>query len=55
VDLEKQLLPGTFERTMDYLAGKLDLGEFDLSYTNDELRAKAYPPEVLLKIILYCY
>ncbi|MFP3091225.1 transposase [Treponema sp. TIM-1] len=55
VDLSRQLLPGTFEWTLDYLVGKMDLSEFDSSYNNDEVGAKAYSPEVLLKIILYCY
>jgi transposase len=55
VDLGKQLLPGTFEWTADHVIEKLDLSGFDMAYNNDENGAKAYPPAVLLKILLYCY
>jgi transposase len=34
---------------------RLDLSGFDMAYNNDENGAKAYPPAVLLKILLYCY
>ena len=36
VDLEKQLLPGTFEHALNYLVDhKLDLHRFDARYKND--------------------
>jgi transposase len=55
VNLQEQLLPGTFEWTIDYLINKMDMLLFEQNYHNDELGAAAYSPRVLLKIILYCY
>ena len=55
VNLSEQLLPGTFEWTLNYLIDRLDLTIFDQRYDNDEKGAAAYPPKALLKIILYCY
>jgi len=55
VNLDEQLLPGTFEWALDYLIGKMDLPLFEQKYHNDEKGAAAYPPKVLLKIIFYCY
>jgi len=55
VNLKEQLLPDTFEWTIDYLINKTDMSLFDEKYKNDERGAAAYPPRVLLKIILYCY
>src|SRR5215475_13862490 len=55
VNLNNQLLPGTFEWTLNYLIGKLDLSSFDKNYNNDEKGACAYSPAMLLKIIMYCY
>jgi transposase len=55
VNLEEQLLPDTFEWTIDYLINKMDLSLFEQYYHNDEKGAAAYSPRVLLKIILYCY
>jgi transposase len=55
VNLQEQLLPGTFEWTIDYLINKIDISLFEQKYHNDELGAAAYSPRVLLKIILYCY
>src|SRR5215510_5404767 len=55
VNLSEQLLPDTFEWTINYLIDKMDLSSFDKNYNNDELGAAAYPPKVLLKIIIYCY
>jgi transposase len=56
VDLQKQLIPGTFEHTLNELIDKkLDLSIFDQRYKNDETGATAIEPRVLLKIIIYCY
>ena len=55
VDLGKQLVPGTFEWTVDHVVDRLDLSGFDTAYNNDETGAKAYPPAMLLKLLLYCY
>jgi len=55
VNLQEQLLPDTFEWTIDYLINKIDISSFEQKYNNDNLGAAAYSPRVLLKIILYCY
>jgi transposase len=55
VNLAEQLIPGTFEWTLDYLIDRMDLSLFEQKYHNDETGACAYPPKVLLKIIFYCY
>jgi transposase len=55
VSLSEQLLPGTFEWTIDYLINRIDLSLFEQNYHNDEKGAAAYPPKVLLKTVLYCY
>ena len=56
VSLEKQILPGTFEYTLNTLIDeKLDLTLFHERYNNDETGAPAYDPAVLLKIILFAY
>jgi transposase len=55
VNLREQLLPDTFEWTIDYLINNIDMSLFEERYKNDERGAAAYPPRALLKIILYCY
>jgi len=55
VNLREQLLPDTFEWTIDYLINQIDISSFEQNYNNDNLGAAAYSPRVLLKIILYCY
>ena len=55
VNLQEQLLPGSFEWTIDYLIDKVDISLFEDNYHNDEKGAAAFSPRVLLKIILYCY
>lgn len=56
VDLERQLLPGTFEHALNYLIDhELDLSEFDGRYRNDLTGAAAYPPGLLLKVVLFAY
>ena len=56
VDLEKQLLPGSFAHAVHHLLDHdFDLSSFDARYRNDETGALAYPPGMLLKIILCAY
>jgi transposase len=56
VDLAKQLLPGTFEFALNHLLDEeIDLSRFDQRYCNDETGASAYPPALLLKIVLFAY
>ena len=56
VDLERQLLPGTFEHALNHLIDhELDLSGFDTRYKNDLTRASAYPPGMLLKVVLFAY
>ncbi|MDK9715247.1 MAG: hypothetical protein OEL86_14290 [Sulfuritalea sp.] len=44
VDLERQLLPGTFEHALNYLIDhQIDLSGFDSRYKNDLTGASAYP------------
>ncbi len=43
VDLERQLLPGTFEHALNHLVDReLDLSRFDARYKNDLTGASAY-------------
>ena len=56
VDLEQQLLPGTFEHALNRLIDhELDLSRFDARYRNDLTGASAYPPGMLLKVVLFAY
>jgi transposase len=56
VYFDKQILPGTFEYTLNYLIdNELDLSVFDARYKNDHSGAPAYDPAILLKVILYAY
>lgn len=56
VDLQRQLLPGTFEHAMNHLIdSELDLSSFDARFNNDVTGAAAYPPAMLLKVILFAY
>jgi len=56
VDLQQQLLPGTFEHAMNHLIDhELDLSGFDARYCNDGTGASAYPPAMLLKAVLFAY
>lgn len=56
VDLTKQLLPGSFEYAVHLLLEReFDLGIFDTRYRNDRNGASAYPPGMLLKVILCAY
>jgi transposase len=56
VDLERQLLPGSFEHALNHLIDReLDLSGFDRRYRNDRTGAAAYPPGMLLKVVLFAY
>jgi transposase len=56
VSFERQILPGTFEYTLNKLIDEdIDLSVFEARYCNDETGAPAYDPALLLKIILYAY
>jgi Transposase and inactivated derivatives len=56
VYFEKQIIPGTFEYSLNHLVDhELDLSIFDNRYRNEETGATAYDPKILLKIILFAY
>ena len=56
VDLKRQLLPGTLEHALDHLLEhEIDLSALDARFKNDETGATAYPPALLLKVILFAY
>jgi transposase len=56
VDLARQLLPGTFEHAVHHLVEhELDLTSFDARFRNDTTGAPAYPPALLLKVVLAAY
>jgi len=56
IDLEAQLIPGSFEHALDYLVDhELDLKDLHAKYRNDTTGAPAYEPGVLLKIVLLAY
>ena len=54
VSFKDQLVPGTFEHTLNYLIDhKIDFATFDSRYRNDHTGAPAIDPRILLKLILY--
>ncbi len=56
ISFSRQILPGTFEHTLDYIVShELKLTIFDARHNNDETGAPAYDPAILLKIVLYAY
>ncbi len=56
VDLGRQLMPGSLEFAIDWLIDhRLDLSAFDSRYRNDAAGAPAYPPAMLLKLVLVAY
>jgi transposase len=56
VDFARQLLPGTFEHALNHLLDhEVDLTHFDARFRNDETGAPAYPPALLLKVVLFAY
>jgi transposase len=55
VDLQSQLVPGTFAHALHYLVDELDLSAFDAHYCNDEAGAPAHSPAMLLRAVLLGY
>jgi len=56
VNLAAQLLPGTFAHAVDHLLDHaVDLSAFDARCKNDTTGATAYPPALLLKVVLCAY
>ena len=56
VRFEEQILPGTFEYTLNRLIDeRIDLSIFEARYRNEATGAPAYDPAILLKVILYAY
>ena len=56
VFFDKQILPGTFEYSINHLIdNEIDLSVFDKRYNNDKTGAPAYDPRILLKIVLFAY
>lgn len=56
VDLTRQLRPGTFEYALNHLLDdEIDLRCFDARFNNDDTGAPAYPPAMLLKVVLFAY
>lgn len=56
IDLSRQLLPGTFEHALNHLLDhEMDLSNLDARFHNDDSGAPAYPPALLLKVILFGY
>lgn len=55
VDLSRQIVPGSFEFALSHLIDHLSLSAFEMRFRNDAVGAPAYPPAVLLKIVLLAY
>ncbi len=56
IDLARQLAPGSFEHALNHLLDhELDLSGFDARFSNDATGASAYPPALLLKVVLFAY
>lgn len=56
ISFRDQILPGTFEYTLNYLIDhEFDLTIFDQRYRNEETGRPAYDPALLLKVVLYAY
>ena len=56
IDFSQQIIPGTFEYALSHIVDNhLDLSTFDSGYNNDRRGAAAYPPSVMLKVILFGY
>jgi len=52
----RQIVPGSFEHALAHLIDhELDLSAFEARFRNDTTGAAAYPPGVLLKIVLLAY
>jgi hypothetical protein len=46
VNLNDQLMPGSFGHTLNHLIDRLDLGAFDAAFRNDKKGAPAWSPNV---------
>jgi transposase len=55
VDLEAQLVPGTFAHALHHVIDELDLSAFDAHYRNDQTGATAHDPAMLLRAVLLGY
>lgn len=55
IDPAAQIIPGTFEHALETVIGRMDLSSLEKRFQNDGGGAPAYPPRVLLKIILFGY
>jgi transposase len=55
VDLEAQLVAGTFAHALHHLIDELDLSAFDARYRNDDDGAPAHDPAMLLRAVLLGY
>ena len=55
VDLDAQLVPGSFAHAVHHLVDALDLSAFDAHYRNDSSGAPAHSPSMLLKAVLLGY
>jgi hypothetical protein len=56
MDLEAQLLHGIFEHALNHLLDhEIDLSAFDVRFKNDDIGASAFPPAMLLKVVLLAY
>ncbi|MGK2927344.1 MAG: transposase, partial [Lysobacterales bacterium] len=55
VNLEAQLVPGTFAHALHHLIDELDLSAFDARYRNDDTGAPAHDPAMLLRAVLLGY
>ena len=49
-------MPGTFEHALNRLLDhEIDLSAFDARFKNDDTGASAFPPAMLLKVVLLAY
>ena len=56
MNLAEQLVPGSFEYTLNYLVDhEIDTSIFHGHYNNDETGRRAYDPAMLLKVVLFAY
>jgi transposase len=55
VDLQAQLVPGSFAHALHHLVDQLDLSAFDAHYRNYDNGAPAHAPTMLLKAVLLAY
>ena len=56
INLAEQLVPGTFEHTLNYLVNhEIDPSLFHEHYNNDQTGRLGYDPAMLLKVVLFAY